>query len=112
MLFTIIEIVFSVYKDEITELKVLEERVKKLESKESSSSHANASKPRNCWEVFVNVHKIPKRSMMVKVIGIYSHFLFCTIAAPDSLWIKIYLTCVAIYVTLTEKLEEKVILSL
>ncbi|CAG8578979.1 14034_t:CDS:2 [Dentiscutata heterogama] len=127
----ILNLIFQVFVCEITELSGLKKRVEVLESKEFSSSQerVKASEPneskesnssqnkkpgqRNCKEFFVDLHdKMTNRRMMIKVVGICSHFLFCTIAAPDSLWIKVYLSCVAIYVTITEKLDEKLILLL
>ncbi|CAG8735252.1 9889_t:CDS:2, partial [Dentiscutata erythropus] len=104
IVFTIIEIIYSAYYEvEITELKVLEERVEVLEkrvevlvpnesraSKPNESQESNSSQPKaKCKQFFVDLHNNTTNRRML-----------------------VYLTCVAIYVTLTEKLEEKVFLLL
>ncbi|CAG8573791.1 37670_t:CDS:2 [Gigaspora margarita] len=101
--------------DEITELKDLEERVIALEHELHPNKSLQCKTPEygNYMKYVVGFHdRIKNRRIMVKVIGICTYFLFCTITAPDSLWTKVYLTCVAVFVTLTEKLEEKIILLL
>ncbi|KAF0438026.1 hypothetical protein F8M41_004320 [Gigaspora margarita] len=117
ILFTIIEVICAAIFDidEITELKDLEERVIALEHELHPNKSLQCKTPEygHYMKYIVGFHdRIKNRRIMVKVIGICTYFLFCTITAPDSLWTKVYLTCVAVFVTLTEKLEEKIILLL
>ncbi|CAG8801610.1 7817_t:CDS:1, partial [Gigaspora margarita] len=43
-----------------------------------------------------------------RIIGICSHFLFCATVGPNSLWIKVYLTAVAVFVTLIYRIDTEI----
>ncbi|CAG8565827.1 21243_t:CDS:2, partial [Gigaspora rosea] len=93
ILFTIIEVICAAIFDidEITELKDLEERVTKLEHEIHPDKSLQCKTPEygKYMNYVVGFHdRIKNRRIMVKVIGICSYFLFCTITAPDSLWTK------------------------
>ncbi|CAG8762634.1 15468_t:CDS:2, partial [Gigaspora rosea] len=42
-----------------------------------------------------NIADIFNNNVLLRIIGICSHFLFCAVVGPNALWIKIYLTAVA-----------------
>ncbi|CAG8549457.1 27307_t:CDS:2 [Dentiscutata erythropus] len=100
IVYSLIEIICASYY-KIVE-NDLEKRIESLEYMQSGK-RLNIKNRKLIEHIHSNVRI---RSVTVKVVGICSQFLFCTIAAPDSLWIKIFLTCVAIYVTITENLDE------
>ncbi|RIB12773.1 hypothetical protein C2G38_1787585 [Gigaspora rosea] len=55
-----------------------------------------------------NIADIFNNNVLLRIIGICSHFLFCAVVGPNALWIKIYLTAVAVFVTLIEKIDEQI----
>ncbi|CAG8582710.1 13124_t:CDS:2 [Gigaspora margarita] len=79
--------------------------IKQLENQELKNFENNEHEDSKCQVIFLrNRLKI----LHLRIIGICSHLLFCAVVGPNVLWIKFYLTTVAILATLIENIDKQI----